>query len=691
MAFYNVKNLFLCSIMWNNPCNTNEKKANTIIEDIKNCNSFSDDQLKLIRAKITKTFLPQYNRMWLKSSRRKERFINIFKSFVDSDFSVSFNDERDNNSINGSVVTQSNSTTKVVGRPRVSYSEGSPSTKRRRSQQLASNYSEEELLEALKAKQRLSGASLESLNTEVISVAANYTVEKLLAMYLDLRLSKGKYNKFKQHIASIVPDTDIASYEKLVQAKEMCYPDHIQVSEMGAKIQFISLLSHTVQRILQSLPDGELKELQSKKLILFGKWGMDGASGQQTTRQKWHTSFHLSSDTNAECSIELNMDNDTCDNDIFVSEECRSITTTAKTIAFSDASAFFISFVPLQLKAHDCVLWTNETPNSVFFCRPVKFVFAKETTDLIQKEYNYYTELLRKVQTYILNIEDMSFKIQFDLQCTMIDGKVCNAITGEKASCRCNICGVGPKYINDLNYVQNLPCKTNYYKLGLSTLHAWIRSLEYLLHISYNLDFCKGSARTSEQKTLKKERKKIVQESLRRISITVDIVIQGKGTSNTGNVARSFFAQANEVSAATGINENLIKRFHIILQVLACGSVINSQAFEKYAFETAKICVELYPWYNLPPSIHKLLIHGSKIIEEFVLPIGWYSEEPQECNNKIFRKARAENSRMCNRKMANTDTIHHLLIASDPLISQLRIKEKRKTKELSMEAKNLLS
>lgn len=53
-----------------------------------------------------------------------------------------------------------------------------------------------------------------------------------------------------------------------------------------------------------------------------------------------------------------------------------------------------------------------------------------------------------------------------------------------------------------------------------------------------------------------------------------------------------------------------------------------------------------YPWYKLPPSVHKLLIHGSEIIKTFELSSGFYSEESQEGTNKIFRKARANNSRM---------------------------------------------
>lgn len=173
-------------------------------------------------------------------------------------------------------------------------------------------------------------------------------------------------------------------------------------------------------------------------------------------------------------------------------------------------------------------------------------------------------------------------------------------------------------------------------------------------------------------------------------SARVDVVKQGAGTTNTGNVARSFFAQAESVATATGLSEVLIKRLHNILQVLTCSNMVNCRKFENYCSKTAELCVELYPWYKLPPSVHKVLLHGSKIIESFKLPIGLFSEEPQEANNKIFRKARADNSRMSERKFTNEDIMHQLLISSDPLISSRRIKENRKKKALSTEAEELL-
>jgi len=63
---------------------------------------------------------------------------------------------------------------------------------------------------------------------------------------------------------------------------------------------------------------------------------------------------------------------------------------------------------------------------------------------------------------------------------------------------------------------------------------------------------------------------------------------------------------------------------------------IDADKFDKYASETAKLYVDLYSWYYMPASVHKILIHGKNIIESFLFPIGDLSKEAQEARNKDF-------------------------------------------------------
>ena len=168
------------------------------------------------------------------------------------------------------------------------------------------------------------------------------------------------------------------------------------------------------------------------------------------------------------------------------------------------------------------------------------------------------------------------------------------------------------------------------------------------------------------------------------------LVKQGAGTTNAGNVARAFFSKSKAVSGIIEIEEEVITCLHTILQVLSCGEKIDTIKFKDFCMTTANILKERYGWYKIPPSVHKILFHGSDIVSFCDVPFGWLSEEPQEANNKIFRRARINNSRMCNRQSTNEDILSYLLVSSDPLISSQRIKDRQCRKPLIENAQCLL-
>ena len=47
----------------------------------------------------------------------------------------------------------------------------------------------------------------------------------------------------------------------------------------------------------------------------------------------------------------------------------------------------------------------------------------------------------------------------------------------------------------------------------------------------------------------------------------------------------------------------------------------------------------------MPASVHKILIHGEKIIASSVIPFGQLSEEAQEARNKDFKWSKGNNTR----------------------------------------------
>lgn len=522
--------------------------------------------------------------------------------------------------------------------------------------------------------------SLESMNQEM----DDFTPNEALSLLLELDLSSNRYQRLRNSLLAkkvkVVP-----SYKRVVQAKKQCYPaEKIVVTDVSAEISLQALLHHTAERILQNQIDvlDRFSEDQLNKLVLICKWGCDGSSGHSTYKQKLPEA------------------------------------------AISDGNIVFIALAPVQLHFKDnltnrtIVIWKNPRPSSPRFCRPIKIANARETDEYIQKETSVIQEKIDKLVPYTTVLHRKKIDVNFELCLTMIDGKVCNALTETTSAQRCFLCGATSKQFNDLDFVLQKDITKDNYRFGLSSLHAWIRCFECLLHLSYKLDVkCwqvrkksertnkKGKVKTEEEKKKEEEEKKAVEEKLAsianskaqvqrafksKLSLLVDMPKPGCGSSNDGNTARRFFQNYEESSLITGVDKNLIYRFYIILQTISSGFSINIEKFKEYALDTAKEFVKLYPWYYMPTTVHKLLVHGAEIIKHALLPIGQMSEEAQESCNKFFKKYRENFARKNHRQKTMEDVFKRFLISSDPIISSCRKLLHKPLKSLSPEVIALL-
>ena len=79
----------------------------------------------------------------------------------------------------------------------------------------------------------------------------------------------------------------------------------------------------------------------------------------------------------------------------------------------------------------------------------------------------------------------------------------------------------------------------------------------------------------------------------------------------------------------------------------------------------------------MPPTLHKLLEHGYQVSELLDLPIGLYSEEAQEAQNKEIRNASLSHTCKVSRKNAMRNQFQYLLIRSDPVISSTSFKKSK--------------
>lgn len=148
---------------------------------------------------------------------------------------------------------------------------------------------------------------------------------------------------------------------------------------------------------------------ECSSFILISKWGCDGSSGHSTYKQKF---------TNAD------------DTDEFL---------------------FIFSLVPLQLRDESGnIIWQNPRPSSTMYCRPIKFMFAKESTDITVFETNKLLKDISELLPTICCVDGASeISVKHELVLTMVDGKVCNALTETSSAQKCYICGATPKVMND--------------------------------------------------------------------------------------------------------------------------------------------------------------------------------------------------------------------------------------------------
>ena len=365
------------------------------------------------------------------------------------------------------------------------------------------------------------------------------TPDQALSLMIEKGESKHSY-QLSKNVARAYKCKLYPSYLEVEKAKKRCYPSFVYttVSESCAQFELLALLDHTTSRIIQLQADviDTLNPEILEKLVLYCKWGCNGSSGQSVYKQK--------------------------------------LTETGK----SDESIFYTSLVPLQLihNNHETgeatIVWKNPRPSSPRFCRPKRLQFVYEDVQSTLKEVTDIELQIEGLAPYANEQNGKSISVTYCMLFTMIDDKVCNAVTGTTSTQRRFLCKASSKEFNDINNIIKMDITTDNLRFGISRLHAWIRFFECCLHLSYKLTTEKWQARREEDKKNVKIRKEEIQTQFRiKLGLIVDRAKPGYGSSNDGNTARRFFQNAAISAEITGVDEKLIHRFHIILQVISSG------------------------------------------------------------------------------------------------------------------------
>jgi putative intracellular protease/amidase len=102
-------------------------------------------------------------------------------------------------------------------------------------------------------------------------------------------------------------------------------------------------------------------------------------------------------------------------------------------------------------------------------------------------------------------------------------------------------------------------------------------------------------------------------------------------------VARKAFANAEKTAAICGVPTMLVSNLDVIWRTLASSQPINPEKFGELCEKTLEQYMSCAQWYDIPPSLHRVLVHGKEIVEATPLPIGMTSEEGAESNTKFAR------------------------------------------------------
>ena len=152
-------------------------------------------------------------------------------------------------------------------------------------------------------------------------------------------------------------------------------------------------------------------------------------------------------------------------------------------------------------------------------------------------------------------------------------------------------------------------------------------------------------------------------------SIRADQVLQGHGTTNTGNLARKCFKDPAKFADALEIDRELIQNIVTILLLFKCKAYIDSNEVENLCLKTYNMHYNLYPWARMSPTVHKLLMHGCQIARKFPLPIAYFAEDAGESWHKYYRKNMIMHARQTSKANRLQDVFDRAIYLTDPMTS----------------------
>ena len=455
---------------------------------------------------------------------------------------------------------------------------------------------------------------------------------EVLCLVLTENMSRKNYTNWRRLVnkkGKILPP-----YDSVAKVKKDCRPIGITSELIKVDVPLQNLAEHTVKRILQddavAAQVNKLAEENGGPLeIGFNfKLGTDGTNGLQTLEEDFEE-FH---------------------------EETRAM------VATTFVALNIWTVINNKIK----VVYHNPLFNSPLAVRPKQHLYRRED-DVLDEVLDELKEEMENLQPIVWE-ENEAVKIKFVPFFSMNDGKVMNHLHGNNWTNACPICYAGPERFSDINSVYSANPEA-LAQLCLSTLHFGPRVMENLLKVGFNKDFQKSQAITDEHKRMRAISKEHIISEVKRV-LKQDVF---KGQSNTGNCARTLFKNSIFFADLIGVDEDLVHRIYMIWIALTSALPIDPKEFYNYCQETKDLYFEQCGWYNMSPTLHKVLEHGHQILQLLppTLTAGMLSEEPAEASNKDVKFFQKYHTFQGVPKTKNLQVFHRMMDRSDPLSHSL--------------------
>lgn len=147
-------------------------------------------------------------------------------------------------------------------------------------------------------------------------------------------------------------------------------------------------------------------------------------------------------------------------------------------------------------------------------------------------------------------------------------------------------------------------------------------------------------------------------------------------------VCQRSFDNPAELSNLLGINEELIIRLRNIAIALNVEDPINPFRLDSYCKETYRHYLNLYPWCQIPTTIHQVLAHGAEIYIHAPPPLGYLAEEMAEPLEIELKRRHTHHARPRNVRENLKEVFFRAMYASDPVISSCWIQKRRTSRNV---------